>query len=427
LCPLENLSAIVICQNGAGISLQNIFWRKAALQEYPCAERDVRNQGSDLPFWTERTLRVLHFFKTYWPDTFGGIERTIDTIADGVASRGVATTVLALSRKPADSPLLKGKYRIVQARENFQIASSGFSLGAFSALRKLAAEHDIVHYHSPWPSMDLSHLWVRHGKPSIVTYHADPLGNPILAHAYKPLLNAFLGSVDAIVATSPNYLDSSPVLNRFRNKTSVIPIGLPAFDHGGLTAESLERMRKAHGEGFFLFVGVLRRYKGIDVLLDAAKLTKVKILIAGAGPRLAEFQEKKMRKNIGNVHFLGNVSEEDKKALLALCRGFVFPSNTRAEAYGLSLIEASEAGRPMVTCELGTGTSFVNLANETGLVVEEGDPYALASAMNRLSEDTELAARLGKNARRRFDEHLGANQMVDRYLSLYGRLTGNSG
>ncbi|TIU77079.1 MAG: glycosyl transferase family 1, partial [Mesorhizobium sp.] len=48
-------------------------------------------------------MKILHFFKTYWPDTFGGVERTIHAIAESTARHGIETQVLSLSRTPEEN------------------------------------------------------------------------------------------------------------------------------------------------------------------------------------------------------------------------------------------------------------------------------------------------------------------------------------
>ncbi|MGK9563907.1 glycosyl transferase family 1, partial [Salmonella enterica subsp. enterica] len=83
-----------------------------------------------------------------------------------------------------------------------------------------------------------------------------------------PLQSAFLKSVDAIVATSPNYLESSPVLAGYRDKSTAIPIGLEQSMYPESDAGEVAKLRERYGR-FFLFVGVLRYYKGLEFLLRA--------------------------------------------------------------------------------------------------------------------------------------------------------------
>ena len=69
--------------------------------------------------------------------------------------------------------------------------------------------------------------------------------------------------------------------------------------------------------------------------------------------------------------------DDDKIALLTLCHALTFPSHLRSEAFGISLLEAAMFGKAMISTEIGTGTSYVNVDGETGLVVPASDPGAL--------------------------------------------------
>src|SRR5690606_37310510 len=96
-----------------------------------------------------------------------------------------------------------------------------------------------------------------------------------------PVQNHFLGSVDAIIATSPNYVRTSAVLAKFPQKTSVIPIGIPDIAPPG--ASRVESWRQKVGSGFCLFVGALRYYKGLQFLMEAARETGLPVVVAGGG------------------------------------------------------------------------------------------------------------------------------------------------
>jgi glycosyltransferase involved in cell wall biosynthesis len=100
----------------------------------------------------------------------------------------------------------------------------------------------------------------------------------------------------------------------------------------------------------------------------------------------------------------------------------VFPSHLRSEAFGVSLLEAAMCGLPMISCEIGTGTSFVNIHNQTGLVVPPADSAALANAMNRLGNDADLAKTFGNAARQRFEERFTATQMAKAYMDVYRKI-----
>lgn len=365
-------------------------------------------------------MRVLHVFKTYHPDTFGGVERTIHTIAKGCLTHGIQSNVLSLSRDPEVNTVEFDGHMAYKAKLDLEFASTGFSREAFSKFRDLSAKADVVHYHFPWPFMDLLHLTQPPGKPTIVTYHSDIVKQRLLLQLYKPLMHRFLSSVTRIVATSPNYLESSEVLQRYRDKTEVIPIGLDEADYPRAPQELKDRWTARFPKPFFLFVGVLRYYKGLHTLIEAAKGVDADILIAGEGPMEGELKVQAASAGLTNVHFLGPVSDLDKAALLELCAAFVFPSHLRSEAYGLSLVEAAMFGKPMISCEIGTGTSFINKHGETGFVVPPEDAAALGGAMCDIANMPTLVPSFGSQARLRYRAFMPAKLMINKYARVYG-------
>jgi rhamnosyl/mannosyltransferase len=352
----------------------------------------------------------------------GGIEQVINQIARGSNKLGVQTDVLSLTPQRAARTIEIDGYFVHRAKLDFQIASTGFSASVFWRFSQLAKHADVIHYHFPWPFMDVVHFATRVKKPTVVTYHSDIIKQQKLLKLYRPLKNKFLASVDRIVATSPNYLGSSNVLAKFSDKVSVIPIGLDKTTYPTPTPERLGYWRDNLGPKFFLFVGVLRYYKGLHILIEAAQGTDYPIVIVGAGPIEAELKAQAAQLGLRNIHFLGQLPDEDKVALLTLCYGVVFPSHLRSEAFGISLLEGAMYGKPMISSEIGTGTTFINIADETGLVVPPNDHLALKQAMQYLWEHPQQAAEMGKRAEERYWTHFTADQMVQSYVELYDDL-----
>lgn len=368
--------------------------------------------------------RVLHFYKTAFPDTMGGTEQVINQLASGAARFGIETTVLSLTRERRATAAMVNGYRSERVPLDFEIASTGFSWKALGRFGELAAKADVVHYHFPWPFMDMAHFITRAGKPTLVTYHSDIIRQRLLHAFYGPLCARFLSSVGHVVATSPNYLATSPVLRKLGAKVSVIPIGIERSTYPVPEPAAVRRWREQVGERFFLFTGVFRYYKGLHVLLDAAVGTDFPIVLIGVGPIEAELKAQAARLGLSNIHFVGHVSDADKVALLSLCHGVVFPSHLRSEAFGISLLEGAMFGKPMISSEIGTGTTFVNIGGETGLVVPPSDPAALREAMRRLWTNPLEAAEMGGRAAARYERLFTGDRMVAAYVGLYRRLAG---
>lgn len=367
-------------------------------------------------------MKVLHFYRTYYPDTFGGIEQVIRQMAVGTTRLGVSNEVLTLTRDTQHPEIDFEGHKVYRARLNFEIASTGFSWSALSLFFELAKQVDVIHYHFPWPFMDLAHFLGRIKKPSVVTYHSDIVRQKYLLKLYSPLKHCFLKDVNRIVATSPNYLATSPILAQYKDKTEIITYGLDKSIYPVPSADVLSAWRQRVGKGFFLFVGTLRYYKGLHILLEAVAGTNIPVVIVGDGPMEVELKRQAQALGLRNVHFLGALPEPDKVALLTLCYALVFPSHLRSEAFGISLLEGAMFGKPMISSEIGTGTTYINVANQTGLVVPPCAPPALRHAMQYLLDHPAEAAQMGVHAQRRYQELFTAQRMAKNYVSLYQRV-----
>ena len=367
-------------------------------------------------------MRILHVYKKALPESMGGVEQVVHQLAQGAAERGMQVTVLALTSSNTPSTRQYGNYVVHQAKGDFEIASTGFSLSVIKQFASLCQYADVVHYHYPWPMMDLLHLLIRPKARSVLTYHSDIVKQRYLLKLYSPLMRWMMRNVDRIIATSPNYLESSETLQRYKEKVHLIPYGLDKESYPKPSEDAVGQWQKLIGPKFFLFVGVLRYYKGLTTLIEAAKGTKYPIVIVGAGPLEQDLRDMVKADSTPNVHFLGQLPDADKTALLNACLAFVFPSNIRSEAFGISLLEAAMFGKPMISCEIGTGTTYINIHGQTGIVIPPNDPMALRRALKSLWDDPISAKEMGAKAARRYASHFSADRMVSDYAEVYRSL-----
>ena len=232
-------------------------------------------------------------------------------------------------------------------------------------------------------------------------------------------MNSFLNSVDHIVATSPNYLSTSKVLKRFSKKVSVIPIGLSYKDYPEINPKIHCSYKNKLPQRFFLFIGYFRYYKGLHIAFKAVKNTKINLVLAGDGEIKKNLLNKIKNENIQNITILDKISEQEKVSLLNLCTGFIFPSHLRSEAFGIALLEAALFGKPMISCEIGTGTSYVNKDKITGLVVKPNSPTELRNAMQYLLDNENISEKMGKQAMERAKEMFNLKDSALSYIELY--------
>lgn len=367
-------------------------------------------------------MKILHFYKTYLPDTIGGVENTINQIIKTTDKLGFSSQVLTLTPHSEPTLVEVDGHQVHRCKSNLDLASTPLSIAAIGRFRQLARQADLIHYHYPYPFSDILHFLGAQNTPTVLTYHSDIIKQKTLLKFYGPLQQRFLRSVDRIVATSPNYLKSSPVLAGFSDKTSIIPIGLQDSANIKISPERKAHFQKKYGDRFFLFVGAFRYYKGLHTLIKAMDKAPFPLVIAGTGPLERELHAQAAAQGGKNIHFAGLVSDEDKADLLALCTGFVFPSHLRSEAFGLSLLEGAIHAKPLISCEIETGTTYINLADETGLVIPPNDVDALRQAMETLWQNPKKATQMGANARQRYLDIFTAERMGKSYGDLYKSL-----
>ncbi|MDH5479901.1 MAG: glycosyltransferase family 4 protein [Nitrosomonas sp.] len=352
----------------------------------------------------------------------GGVEQAINQIARSTTELDIVTEILSLSSALTNSSIKVDGHLVHRCHSNFEIASTPFSISAFLKFRQLAKGADLIHYHFPYPFADLLHFASRINKPTLLSYHSDIIKQKYLLKLYRPLMHQFLSSVGHIVVTSPNYMESTTFLSKFKHKTSVVPFGLDKNSYPIVSSKKLNYWREQFNTRFFLFVGVLRYYKGLHILIEAASNSDYPIVIVGTGSIEQELKTLAAKLKIRNIYFVGRLPNEDKAALLELCYAFVFPSHLRSEAFGISLLEGAMYGKPLISCEIGTGTTYINIDKETGIVVPPSDPAALRQAMDYLWNNPKETATMGKHAEARYWKLFTAEQMAKSYVSLYKEL-----
>jgi len=392
------------------------------LKDHPLG-RSVFEPGVTPALKAARPLKVLQVYKDYYPPVVGGVEGHINLLANGLRERGIELEVLVSNTRAKLDILNINGIRVFKVPQLGRFASAPLNPSLPYWVSKLGSNADIIHFHFPNPTGEVASLVAGLNKRIVVTYHSDIIRQAKLAKFYAPLLRRFLKNSAAIIATSPTYLQSSEVLREFRDKCRVIPFGidLGRFCPNSDTGRQSDRIRSSFQTPIVLFIGRFRYYKGLYILLEAMKRVPGTLLLIGIGP-----MEKELKHRVAvdpdlkdKVFFLGELPDEEVVHHLQACDLFVLPSIFRSEAFGIVLLEAMACGKPVVSTELGTGTSFVNQHGKTGLVVPPNDAKALADAINYLFAQPELRERFGKAARERVETYFCLDKMVEDVIRTY--------
>ena len=360
-------------------------------------------------------MRIVHVYKDYHPPVLGGVEQTIERIARCQVAAGHEVTVIvsASGGRRTFTEEVDG-VRVVRVAEWARALSSPICPGFPAAIARTRA--DIWHLHSPNPLGEVSYAWAKPAGALVITFHCELTRQRAFLPVYAPLMRHLFRRADGLQTTSPQALarpDSLVV--PFRERFRVVPSGIDAEPLFGLDRDrpGARALRERFGDPFILFVGRLRYYKGLHVLLDAMPHIPARLLIVGEGPVGDALRAQAARLGLGDkVHFAGRVSDASLHDHLAAAGIGVLPSNTPTEAFGLALAEYMAAGLPVVSTELGTGTSYVNQDGVTGLVVAANDPGALAAGIGRLLADPTLRRNMGVAGRARVRENFTTAAMM---------------
>ncbi len=367
-----------------------------------------------------------------YPPPMGGMERHIQQLAGALGQVAPRLEVQVIAGQEKISRFkrelkweLNQQILIQRAATIGRVASTPLVLGFSRLLRKAAA--DVYHYHGPYPWAELATLRSSLRAACVVTWHHDVIRQEHFLRLYRPLLDLFFKRMDCIIVWSPQLRDNSPFLQKHQDKVVVIPGGIETRQFVPTPASQQQaaalRQKLAPQGPVTLFVGRFVYYKGLDFLIKAMPDVPGTLVLVGRGPLQAELEELAAQMGVRDrVHFINSVTDEELPLYYQASDVFVLPSSHSTEAFGLVQLEAHASGVPSISTELGTGTSFVNVHEETGLVVPAQDSPALAAALRRLLENDAWRTQLGEQAQRRAVKEFDINVCGEKVAQLYKQL-----
>lgn len=364
-------------------------------------------------------MRVLHLYKAYDP-VLGGIEHHLRLLAEGQAARGHTVSVLVSGAAHHTSVAQRNGVHIIRAGRLATLAST--PLCPALPLLLARARPELVHLHHPFPPGDLAALLAARRTPLVVTYHSDIVRQRRLAWALAPLFRRTLRRAARIIATSPAYIRSSPLLAPLASRCRVVPLGVPLECFTTADPARVAALRARFPGPLVLFVGRLRYYKGADRLVRAMADVPARAVFVGGDATVRRADLEHLAASLGlagRVHFVGEQPEAELRAFYHAADVFVLPAVERSEAFGMAQVEAQAAGLPVVTTELGTGTSYVTLHGHTGFVVPPDNVPALARALQVLVANPTLARALGAAGRARAAREFRLERMLERIEDVY--------
>jgi ABC-type polysaccharide/polyol phosphate export permease/glycosyltransferase involved in cell wall biosynthesis len=370
------------------------------------------NNSSESP----RRPSVLHIFKIYYPDLFGG---TLTVIRDICASlkETFASAVLVCSDK-GESREIINDVEVERVRSFGNVLSLPAAPAYPWRLWQRIAKHDLLALHAPFPLADLVFaLGFGRKRPLVVHWHADIVTHAGLRRFVEPLMRRTLRRAKAIIVSDRVLVDEAPLLREFEDKCHVVPFGIDT------TVYDWPKIEPHHVNDrgrLVLACGRLVPYKGFDVLIRAAVNRQFEVWIIGEGAERPRLEQ--LIRELGlseRVRLLGSVNDCERVKLMCLADVFVMPSVTNAETFGLVQLEAMAAGRPVVNTALDTAVPRVARHGMEAITVPPGDAEKLGEAIDTLIGDPERRRRMGLSARTRAVTRYSATTFKEGMETIY--------
>ena len=214
----------------------------------------------------------------------------------------------------------------------------------------------------------------------------------------------------------------------------IIPMGVDVTQFHAPERSGIPDPERDPPEQLVLFVGRLEKVKGVSDLIRAFALlpenllTQTRLCIAGEGTERPALEHLAQELGIAaRVQFTGRVPHDALPGYHKSARLFAAPSITDrhgdTEGQGVAIVEAMASGLPVVASRSG-GIKDVISHDETGLLVEPGDPRALSSAIATLLSDPEKCRRLGAAGRSRAQKYYSWEVVAGKFLEVYSGLSG---
>ena len=265
-------------------------------------------------------MKVLQLGKFYHP-VVGGIETALKEICEGLSDQVDFQILVANTRWSTEHE--NGKLRVTRAASLGKCLSCPIAPSFPVWAKKFDA--DLIHVHLANPLAELSALLADRDVPIVAHFHSDvvrPLP-PVFRTLYNQFLHAFYRRVNCIVVPTPQHIEVSKFVPRYREKCRVVPFGIPVarFNLDEAGRKRVDELRD--GPPTVLFVGRLVYYKGVEFLIRAMADTKARLRIVGTGPLEDSLRALARQKGIADrVEFLGQVSERDLHCSLPCLRCF---------------------------------------------------------------------------------------------------------
>lgn len=372
-------------------------------------------------------MKILQLGKFY--PIKGGVEKVMYDLLIGLSQRSITCDMLCASSEilSTNNQITPNKFSEIFVEPSInEIAKTKISPALISKLRKICSNYDIIHLHHPDPMSALALFLSGYRGKVILHWHSDILAQKVLLRFYKPLQTWILKRADLILTTSPNYLEQSKYLTKYKKKSDILPIGISDISKD-YNVEKSEHIKQQYKDKKIIFsLGRLVTYKGFEYLINAAEYLPEDyvILIGGEGPLKQHLQDIINQKQLNSkVCLLGYLDDVDVFSYYKACDLYCLSSIEKTEAFAIVQIEAMSFSKPIVATEIfGSGVSWVNKNGYSGINVPPKNSQKLSLAIIEILQNKDRYDKYCNNARQRYLEFFNIKSMIDNVLVLYNSI-----
>lgn len=371
-------------------------------------------------------MKILQLGKFY--PLKGGVEKVMYALAEGVSGQGIDCDALFASDDGQTTTIhLNEHCNIFCCHTICELRATKIAPEMIWHLRKICRNYDIIHIHHPDPMAALALFMSGFQGHVVLHWHCDIIRQNHLLKFYRPLQKWLIRRADAIVGTSPVYLEQSDALTAVQEKCRCIPIGVSETT----TNPKLSAMLREQyaGKRIVFSLGRLVLYKGYEYLIEAAKHLPddYVVLIGGMGHQLNKLSSIIDTYGVQDkVKLLGFIPDDYLGAYFDACHVFCLPSVDKREAFAIVQVLAMTHSRPIVSTNIpGSGVAWVNQNGVTGLTVPPCDSHALTQAIEEICDDEKRYQLYCQQSRERYEQLFRMEDMIDKTIALYGEIVNN--
>ena len=358
-------------------------------------------------------MKILYITK-FFPPEYGGIETLSKNLCDFFYKKNNNVEVVCFSKKKTFVSK-KHLYRVNYFKPFLTIFSTPVSLKIIIFLMKNFRKFDVIHLHTPNPLIELILIFLPI-KNLIISWGSDIINQKILKFLFRPFQLLLLKKSKKIICLSRNYLNYSKDLKIFKHKTFIVP---PLTKNNFINITYNSKIKKIN----LVMVGRLVDYKGHDIAIRSMKFLphNYSLSIIGNGPN-----KKKLLNLILNldlkkrIKLLDRIDNKLKIKILKKSSIFLMSSTSRAESFGIAILEAISLGLPLIISKVqGSGMNDMIIDNFNGYRYKNFSSFECAKKIMSATKSSSKLKKFSKNSFKLFNKKFNIEIIEKKLNKIY--------